>query len=984
MKKSFLTLLSAVLLCSATTVAQSTQAVQPDWSVVINSQQAFNQFSVIDANNDGTTWIYYADPRTGDGSACYAYNQRNDANDWLVTPPLQLKAGTHYKVRFHARANSDYYTENLEVRAATSTSALVAGTSILPNTELGGTLTYFDKTFTPTADGTYYIGFHAMSPANHNRLFLTDVAVVVGASDEAPAAVSNLTVTPAEDGSLKATLSFTAPSTTVSGGTLQTIDSIVVNRNGTRIGSLTNVTPGSAQQFVDNSVAQNGDNTYSVVAYAGSNKSDEATATVFVGVVAPNRPASFTISDKTSYVDAHWTKATASTSGRFNADKVSYDIYSFDSNNQPTQLVQTVNNDTTCRIQVATDEGEQRILQYAVVARNAGGQSRATYSNGFLAGKPDELPYRESFAVNGKPGFQNYWWSNGEGTGYNYGMSTVALDNTTSSDGDRSSVKLSAVSYNDKLNLNSGKLKLPTSDRVKFVFDYRVDSAAQSQMNVKAVMPDGSDINLQTFQIGDAKDWKQAVVSVPSYLGQLNYVMLRIQLEVLNSPNDYQTLYIDNVNIAEAYDHDLATSINLPSSAQKGRATKANVRVTNYGTSAESNYTLTVSVDGKQVSSQALTDTIEAFGSRNIAVDITPSALSTDSTATVSAEVTLTGDADLSNNASQALLAIYDYDGPTVDNLTAKQNGGTVTLNWTAPQPTSKTVTEDFESYTPWLTEDFGQWKTAAQDDAVAGSVFSDFEMPHQYEHYAYMVTNFEPDYHVGSSWPGHSGYAFLSSFYGLNADHSAHAATDHWLISPSLSGNVQTISFWASNTAVSSTHYDERVAVLYSTTDDQPSSFTQIGTTHVLSEAGWQQITAQLPEGATFFALRSQNAAGQGNWLAIDDITFEQGSGNVRAYNIYRDGVLIATVTDGETFTDPDAGEGNHTYQVTVVYVSGNESRPATASTEVTGIDAVSTQSEQSFNVYDLSGRLVRSNARSLNSLPRGVYIVNGKKVVK
>jgi hypothetical protein len=35
-------------------------------------------------------------------------------------------------------------------------------------------------------------------------------------------------------------------------------------------------------------------------------------------------------------------------------------------------------------------------------------------------------------------------------------------------------------------------------------------------------------------------------------------------------------------------------------------------------------------------------------------------------------------------------------------------------------------------------------------------------------------------------------------------------------------------------------------------------------------------------------------------------------------------------------------------------------------------------------FDVYNLSGRKVKSNATSLDGLPLGIYIINGKKVMK
>jgi len=52
----------------------------------------------------------------------------------------------------------------------------------------------------------------------------------------------------------------------------------------------------------------------------------------------------------------------------------------------------------------------------------------------------------------------------------------------------------------------------------------------------------------------------------------------------------------------------------------------------------------------------------------------------------------------------------------------------------------------------------------------------------------------------------------------------------------------------------------------------------------------------------------------------------------------------------------------------------------------EVTGIEALDETPavEEPFDVYDLRGRQVLKRVTSLNGLPAGVYIVNGKKLLK
>ena len=47
------------------------------------------------------------------------------------------------------------------------------------------------------------------------------------------------------------------------------------------------------------------------------------------------------------------------------------------------------------------------------------------------------------------------------------------------------------------------------------------------------------------------------------------------------------------------------------------------------------------------------------------------------------------------------------------------------------------------------------------------------------------------------------------------------------------------------------------------------------------------------------------------------------------------------------------------------------------------TGIQGVVQTDGEPFDVFNLSGQKVKSNATSLEGLPRGIYIVKGKKVI-
>jgi uncharacterized protein YjdB len=72
-------------------------------------------------------------------------------------------------------------------------------------------------------------------------------------------------------------------------------------------------------------------------------------------------------------------------------------------------------------------------------------------------------------------------------------------------------------------------------------------------------------------------------------------------------------------------------------------------------------------------------------------------------------------------------------------------------------------------------------------------------------------------------------------------------------------------------------------------------------------------------------------------------------------------------------------------TCKVTVTASAGLRSMEGEDNDEVTEIDEVETSAAiKPFDVYDLSGRKVLHQVTSLDGLSDGIYIVNGKKILK
>lgn len=97
-------------------------------------------------------------------------------------------------------------------------------------------------------------------------------------------------------------------------------------------------------------------------------------------------------------------------------------------------------------------------------------------------------------------------------------------------------------------------------------------------------------------------------------------------------------------------------------------------------------------------------------------------------------------------------------------------------------------------------------------------------------------------------------------------------------------------------------------------------------------------------------------------------------------AYNVYADGVLKGTTT-GTSYelTRPANIEEYHSYSIVSLYKGNNESKPLTLTTGDSGIAPITIDKSQNAALYDLMGR-----SRSQSTLPRGIYIHNGKKIIR
>ena len=156
-------------------------AAVPPYSYGFESNQ---DWSILNAGT-GSNWVFYSQggpiPTAAEGTAYagYNFNSANAANAWLFSRRLALTAGTAYAIKFKYRiADGTVYPENFRVTMGLD-KTVVAQSNVLQtyNSVVFQVWTQADLTFTPTASGDHYLGFHCFSTADQNRLAIDDFEI---------------------------------------------------------------------------------------------------------------------------------------------------------------------------------------------------------------------------------------------------------------------------------------------------------------------------------------------------------------------------------------------------------------------------------------------------------------------------------------------------------------------------------------------------------------------------------------------------------------------------------------------------------------------------------------------------------------------------------------------------------------------------------------------------------------------------------------
>jgi len=939
-----------------------------------NTESDFNLFTVVDVNNDKRTWKYDYLPQ-----AFCEWSLDNDMDDWLITPPLHLKNDRLYTLTFEVKASSGF-TDSFDVAIGDDVTAGAMSTELLGKTTVTGSNPQtFTVTFGVPEDKTYYIGFHDTTIAGGWYLYLDNISVAEECLLAAPAEVLDFNAVTGDKGALTVDLSFKAPDKTIGGDPLALADiaSIKLLRDGKILKLYSGAELSGTMQYADKSPVQ-GINTYKVIATTNAAGDGVAkVAEVFVGIDKPGKPRNVRLTEVEGRAHLTWDAPDRGEHGGwFDPDNLSYLIGSPGSDGNVEVIQQDWREQS---IDLTVDiPAQQAEVVLAVFAKSTGGiNSYGQVSNALIMGDPFDLPMYESF-TDGVP--SQSWWvkvpsdSDGYWESNKYGL----LPTCSAQDLDNGMVSFWPDKPGDDGFIHTGKLSTANLANPTLEFYYFNKRGSNDYMEVR-VTNNGVDwVTVEKVTFTDMSipyGWAHKTINLSQY-ATTGFIMFGFYV---NSSDGMTNFHLDNISLRQIYDNDLdAFKLLGPSKLGVGSQAGFNVKVINRGTRDSGKFDVVLYRDGNPVETQQ-GDALESGSSQSFIFNQTADSSFGDEV-TYYAKVNYTPDEDTKNNTTEPIkIEIIQPSYPAINDLAAEVDGNQATLTWSTPE--YRTVTEGFETMTPFTISGIGEWTTIDRDGSgtavIGGLPYEDY-WPNAYEPQAWIVFNPEQvNVHVNddgspSIFAAHDGSQMLISFA---ADQGKN---DDWLISPRLNGKAQTVSFWIKAASTYSGYEEYEILTSTNQTNDV-SSFVHRDYNYEVGEE-WTKISFDVEAGTTYFAIR--NIGSDRYALCLDDVSFAPASAasiNLDGFNIYCDDEKInGELVQGNSYIVDINELRPYVYTVTAVYDGIESKKSNQVKVDLSGIgnpfnDAVT--------VTGSRGEIVISGADRLEFT---VYAVDGITVVK
>jgi hypothetical protein len=847
---------------------------------------------------------------------------------------------------------------------------------------------HFEELFEVQESGNYYFTFHSKGTGGMGvrNIVLEDYGL-----PGTPAAPTALTVTPAEDFSLKATVQVTLPTLSTTGGALESISELRIYRNSELATTITEgLTPGAVISWEDNN-APEGNVEYSAIAVVGELVGNSISASAFVGPLEPMAPTAVTLTNGgNGNLTLSWTAPTQSINGiDLNAEMLKYNVFRVVNNEEA--AVATATSETSFS-EIFTPE-ERTSVSYNVVAIYGTKSSAAVASNSVKIGTA-VLPFSDSFAG----GVLSDDWEITSNGSYKWNVVTTGSSPSCSpQDGDGGMLKYesyysstgnTSLIYTPEINSSSA-----TNATIHF-YMYQASSYKEDKVSIQ-VSKDGAgwvDVaNSEITNNNSVAGWTEVTVPFQSYIeGSETF-----RVGLLATSSCGYNIYVDNVSVYNTLDHDmLISSLSAPSEVKAGNDATIKVTAINKGCNdlEAGAYSVTLKLNDEII---GMSQSLETAANQSVEYEYL---LPTDATYistlpyTLSAEITYADDEDNSNNTATAEMKISGSANPRVTTLSADMVDNSILLSWEKPIDTDGiTMTDIKENFANCSNVDGAltgtDWTVVNNDTNAAGSASFGFSSD---TWIIFSSTNM----YAPTSNDGGQFIAMTSSYNGC----------DDWFISPALNP-FDGGSYKVKLAAIANSN-NTPLDVCYSDTDMELTSFTVAGTVTIensysaQNNKNWYTFEVSVPSTAKYIAIR--NTAGSSRMTAIDYVSVKSDVAVINGYNVYEDGARIndEMITDTSYSIPVNAQareEMSKSYQVSTVYDDAESELSDPVSIIISGVKDLNNGAygvtlvkggiitDSAADIYSLDGKRIastRSNGKI--SLSNGVYIVrcNGKAV--
>jgi hypothetical protein len=435
----------------------------------------------------------------------------------------------------------------------------------------------------------------------------------------APAAVTDLMVTPAANGVANATLTWVNPSSTVGGSELSGNIDVTIYRDEAVIKTLNGLAAGSSSSYTDEGVTA-GMHTYKVVTSNEIGSGDAVIAdAVYIGIDTPGAVTNLTVSKSSSNeVFLSWSAPTVGAhNGWFNDSALTYTVVRVNDN--------AVISQSTTSLQ-ATDKvtGDAAAYSYTVTATSAAGAGATATTQKIVLGDALTLPYSCDFTDSASndlwiifDGDNDGWkWEPGS---YNSGLHYMKYYPADILD---PNVAANDWAFSAPVALEKGKNYHISYDLWGygnlFPVDYTVALGKEATVEgMTSVLETGDWASLQTAPEQTTDFIFTAEEDGTYYLGF--------------GAKNLSFLYFSNVLIETVADTDLSvTDITGPSSAIVGDASTFEVSVRNVGAKAVDSYTVSLKdAEGNILCSANGTESLAPMQSTTVSISWTPASIGT-------------------------------------------------------------------------------------------------------------------------------------------------------------------------------------------------------------------------------------------------------------------------------------------------------------------------------------------------------------------